>query len=195
MDFKKYAERYLEETAIIAATLDIEVIQKMFDWLVLTKENEGQVFIIGVGGGAGSGSHAANDFMKIAEIPTICLSDNVSVLTALANDEGIESIFVRQMEMHHFCAVDCLFVYSVGGGGNGVSQNIVAAVERAIAVGAPVLGVVGRENGHTAQHGTAVLVVPEEDSQRVTAHTEDFQLIIDHLLVNALKEQECSKDQ
>lgn len=186
---EQYIKNYLQEMKVITDMVlaeQTEVIGKMIAILSAVRQQEGRLFIVGVGGGAGTGSHAANDFMKIGGLATINLSDNASLLTALANDEGWESVFVRQLEMHQFTGNDCLLVFSVGGGTANTSANLVAAIDQALALSAPVLGVVGKLTGHAAQQGTAVLVVPEVNEERVTPHTESWQLVIEHLLVNAL---------
>ncbi len=189
MDTHTYITRYLDEMRAIADVLLAEhqgTIGRMIEILRAVKARGGRVFFVGVGGGAGTGSHATNDFMKIAEIPTLCLVDNVSLLTALTNDEGWESVFVRQMAMHGFSANDALFVFSVGGGSATTSGNLVRAIDAAKAAGAPVLGVVGKATGHAAKVGDAVLVIPAVAEERITPHAESWQLAIEHLLANAL---------
>lgn len=181
-----FINKYLSETAKIAENLNREEIEKIINILLDVKLQKGRVFFIGVGGGAASGSHAANDFNKIAGLPTICLSDNVGLLTALTNDEGWDSVFKRQLEIHRLEPKDCLFIYSVGGGTETTSRNLVLAIDFAKEVGAKIVGVVGKETGATAKNANACVIVPCPDESMRTAYTEDFQLIVDHLLVNLL---------
>lgn len=193
---KSFTTTFLQEMRLIAEALltdGQDVIERMVQILRELRSRQGRLFIIGVGGGAGTGSHAANDFMKIGGIATINLSDNASLLTALANDEGWDSIFVRQLAMHHFTGTDCLLVFSVGGGSATTSPNLVTAIDHARRLGAPVIGVVGKADGHAAQVGTAVLVIPTVAEAHRTAHTESWQLVLDHLLVNALAAEELIK--
>ncbi len=190
MKKKKYINEYLKETANIAEKIDREVIEKILDILLEVKKNGGRIFFLGVGGGASTGSHATNDFNKIANIPTICLSDNVGLLTALANDEGWESIFKRQLEMHRLNSKDCLFIYSVGGGTETTSKNLVLGIDYAKKIGAKIVGVVGKTTGATAKNANACLIIPCVNESRITPHTEDFQMIINHLLSNLIKEIE-----
>lgn len=196
MNKSEFINTYLSETAEIAKTINRQAIEKAIEVLSEVKSQGGRVFFLGVGGGAATGSHAANDFNKIAGIPTICLTDNVGLFTALTNDEGWESIFKRQLEMQKLNSKDCLFIYSVGGGTETVSKNLVLAVEQAKEIGAKIVGVVGRDTGTTAQKADACIVVPCLDESRRTPHTEDFQLIMDHLLVNILAqiENEAKKE-
>ena len=188
MNHSEYINQYLQETAEIAKKIDQQSITKVIGVLSEVRAGGGRVFFIGVGGGAATGSHAANDFNKIARIPTVCLSDNAGVLTALVNDEGWDSIFKRQLEMHKLTQKDCLFIYSVGGGTETVSKNLVVAINLAKKIGAKIIGVVGRDTGATAREADACIVVPCLDDSRRTPHTEDFQLIMDHLLANLLSQ-------
>jgi D-sedoheptulose 7-phosphate isomerase len=186
MEISEFIKNYLSETAEIAQNINRQIIEKMTEILSKVKSQEGRVFFLGVGGGAATGSHAANDFNKIAGISTICLNDNVGLLTALTNDEGFDSIFKRQLEMHKLNPKDCLFIYSVGGGTETTSKNLVLAINFAKEKGTKILGVVGKDTGATAQKSDACVVVPCPDDSRRTPHTEDFQLIMDHLLANLL---------
>ena len=190
MENREYIKTYLGETAEITSKINREAIEKVLSTLLEVKRNKGRVFFLGVGGGAGTGSHATNDFNKIAKIPTISLSDNAALLTALTNDEGWDSVFKRQLEMHNLNSKDCIFIYSVGGGSETTSRNLVLAIDYAKQVGAKILGVVGKETGATAQKADACIIVPCLEEKRRTAHTEDFQMIVDHLLVNLLSELE-----
>lgn len=190
MNKSEFIDKYLSETAEIAKNINRQTIEKTAEVLLKIKSQEGRIFFLGVGGGAATGSHATNDFNKIAGIPTICLSDNAGLLTALINDEGWESVFKRQLEMHKLSPKDCLFIYSVGGGTETTSKNLVEAINYAKEIGAKIVGVVGKDTGVTAKEADACVIVPRLDDKRITPHTEDFQMIMDHLLVNLLAELE-----
>jgi len=190
MDIQNYIDEYLKEISAIAQQINHEQILIALDILREIKKSGGRIFFLGVGGGAASASHAANDFNKIAKIATFCLTDNVGLLTALTNDEGWEMVFQRQLEMYHLNASDALFIYSVGGGSETTSKNLVLAINYAKEKKAKILGVVGKSTGATAQKADACIIVPMVNEKRITAHAEDFQLVIDHLLVNLLAEIE-----
>jgi len=79
-----------------------------------------------------------------------------------------------------------LFILSVGGGdpSRHISTNLVAAIQYAKQVGAPVLGIVGRDGGYTATAADACVIVPTVNPQTVTPHCEAFQAVIWHLLIS-----------
>jgi len=192
MDFHEYADVYCKETAEIAKNLDRSKIARLCQLLSRVKAQGGRVFFAGVGGGAGNGSHAANDFNKIAGISAVCLTDNSPLLTALTNDEGWISVFQRQLAMHQIGEKDCLFVFSVSGGSSKFSENLVSAIAYAKERGAKVVGVVGKDTGATAREADVCIIVPELNPSRITPHAEDYQIILTHLVVNALAQEENS---
>ena len=181
-----FAGQYLAESARIVDALDHAVIERMAEALVAVRERGGRLFILGVGGGAGHASHAVNDFRKIAGIETYSPVDNVSELTARTNDEGWDTTFVEWLRGSRLSEKDLIFVFSVGGGSaeKNVSMNIVNALEHARTVGAPIIGVVGRDGGHTAALAEACVIVPTVNPATVTAHTEEMQAVVWHLLVS-----------
>lgn len=181
-----YTRTYLEEAVRIIDGLDRAAIDRMVKLLAAVRDDDGRLFILGVGGGAGNAGHAVNDFRKIAGIESYAPTDNVSELTARINDDGWESSFRRWLEVSRLGPRDAVLVFSVGGGNaeKKVSMNIVEALELARTVGAKVLGVVGRDGGHAARVGDAVVVVPTVNDATVTPHAEAFQAVVWHLVVS-----------
>lgn len=186
MSANEYTSRYLTEAAEITRQLDASVIDRMVDILCDIRDQEGRLFFIGVGGGAGHASHAVNDFRKIAGIESYAPTDNVSELTARINDDGWDTSYARWLEGSHLKSGDALFVFSVGGGNleKNVSTNLVRALQLAQQIGAKILGVVGRDGGYTAQIADACVVVPTVSADTVTPHTESFQAVVWHLVVS-----------
>jgi D-sedoheptulose 7-phosphate isomerase len=181
-----YARQHLDETARIVAGLDAAAIERVAALLAALRARGGRLFFLGVGGSAANCSHAVNDFRKIAGIEAYTPVDNVSELTARTNDEGWESVFVAWLQGSRLQAQDMLFILSVGGGSldNNVSPNLVRALQYARQIGTPVVGIVGRDGGYTAQVADACVIVPTVNAETITPHTEAFQAVIWHLLVS-----------
>ncbi len=181
-----HAARYFAQIGEIAARLDYAAIDRMVDALVALRAGGGRLFLIGVGGSAANCSHAVNDFRKLCGIEAYAPTDNVSELTARANDEGFDTIFAAWLETSRANKADGLFVMSVGGGDlqRRVSVNIVRALEFAKSREMTIFGIVGRDGGNTKQLGQQVIVVPSVDPVLVTPHTEAFQAVIWHCLVS-----------
>jgi D-sedoheptulose 7-phosphate isomerase len=183
---KSHSETFFSESGSICSTMEVAKIETLASELVALRDRGGRLFIIGVGGSAGNCSHAVNDFRKLCAIEAYSPVDNVSELTARANDEGWETIFAGWLEISRLNANDAILVFSVGGGdvARNVSTNIVKAVDYAKARGAKVFGVVGKATGYTAHQGDTVVVVPVVNEARVTPLSEAFQAVVWHCLVS-----------
>jgi D-sedoheptulose 7-phosphate isomerase len=177
---------YLKETISIIDKIDVGIIEKIVDLLVVVKKEEGRIFFLGVGGSAGNCSHAVNDFRKIVEIESYAPTDNVSELTARTNDEGWSSIFESWLKTSKLNYKDSVFIFSVGGGNleKNISPNLVKALKYTKSVNAKILGIVGRDGGYTAKVADACLIVPTVNPENITPHSEAFQAVIWHLLVS-----------
>ncbi|QXO93536.1 SIS domain-containing protein [Methanospirillum purgamenti] len=182
-----YISGFLEDACSIIYSIDCNEIKKMIQILQKLRENNGRLFILGVGGGAGHASHAVNDFRKIAGIESYAPTDNVSELTARVNDDGWETIFENWLKESHFNKNDCIFVFSVGGGNEekNISVNLVKALKLAKEIGSPVIGIVGRDGGYTAKVADACVIIPTVNEKTVTPQTEAFQAVIWHLIVSS----------
>ncbi len=182
---------YLEEVCQTARRLQSELIEELCDELARLRERGGRLFVIGVGGSAANCAHAVGDFRKLCEIEAYAPTDNVAELTARTNDEGWPAVFRNWLRVSRAQAKDALMVLSVGGGNAqaNVSPNIVSALDEALARGMRILGIVGRDGGHTRRVGDVVVSVPVVEESRVTPHTEAFQAVIWHCLVSHPKLQ------
>lgn len=181
-----YISRFLRESAQIAEQIDQQQVQGIIDVLVETRDNNGRLFILGVGGSAGNATHAVNDFRKIANIECYTPTDNVSELTARVNDDGWDTCFSRWLQGSHLRKGDALLVFSVGGGNieKNVSANIVRALELAQKVGAKITGIVGRDGGYTARVADAAVLIPTISDDTLTPHAESFQAVVWHMIVS-----------
>ncbi|MFZ3180075.1 MAG: hypothetical protein WA156_07690 [Methylocystis silviterrae] len=121
----------MEQVREVAGLLDAGVVERLAQELSQLREREGRLFILGVGGSAGNCGHAANDFRKLCGIETYAPTDNVSELTARANDEGWDTIFTGWLEVSRLSSGDAILVFSVGGG-NVACVLLAAALIRAI---------------------------------------------------------------
>jgi len=180
-----FIQQYLAEATQIIQQLDTQAIDRVVALLAETRARGGRLFILGVGGSAANASHAVNDFRKIVGLEAYAPTDNVAELTARTNDDGWASVFVGWLQTSRLRAEDLVCVFSVGGGNveKNVSPNLVAALQFARQVGTPIIGVVGRDGGYTAQVADACILVPTVNASHVTPHTEAFQAVVWHLLV------------
>jgi D-sedoheptulose 7-phosphate isomerase len=190
-----HTEQFLQELKAVIDGLDTAAIDGLVRQLVEVRDRGGRLFVLGVGGSAANAAHAVNDFRKIAWIEAYAPSDNVAELTARANDDGWETVFVGWLRVSKLSPDDLILVLSVGGGdlaGN-VSPNLVRALQYAREVGCPVGGIVGRTGGYTARVADCCVLIPTVNQWNVTPHAEALQGVVWHLLVShpALKQAEA----
>ena len=63
-------------------------------------DSDKKIFMMGNGGSSAPPSHSAGDYSKELGARTICLSDNISAFTALANDTDYSNVFKGQLEVY-----------------------------------------------------------------------------------------------
>jgi D-sedoheptulose 7-phosphate isomerase len=187
-----FSKSFLGEATRLIAELDPTKIDAVAARLAEVRARGGRLFLLGVGGSAGNCGHAVNDFRKLCGFEAYAPTDNVSELTARANDEGWDTIFAAWLRTSKLRAEDAIFVMSVGGGSleKNISPNIVKAVQLAEQVGAGIFGIVGKPDGYTARASSDVIVIPIVNAEHITPLSEAFQAVIWHLLVThpALKQ-------
>ena len=182
----KYLGEYFKAVGTVMDQIPGEEVDKTVDILAKVKAAQGRLVILGVGGSAGSASHAVNDFRKLAGIEAYAPTDNVSELTARTNDEGWDTVFEKWLRTSHLRDTDAVMVLSVGGGNleNNVSPNIVRALQHAQNVSAKILGIVSRDGGYTKQVADACILIPTFSPETITPIAESLQAVIWHGIVN-----------
>ena len=181
-----HVNKFFQKISIISEKIDKNQILKLVNTLIEIRKRKGRVFFLGVGGSAGNCSHAVNDFRKICEIECYAPTDNVSELTARINDDGWESSLKNWLKVSNLNSKDAIFIMSVGGGNKqkNVSVNLIEAIEFSKKRGAKVLGIVGRDGGHTKKFGDLVILIPTVDNSLVSPYCESFQSLVWHCLVS-----------
>ncbi len=156
--------------------------------ILLSSWREGStVFIAGNGGSASTASHLACDLAKTTlgssprekerRLKAICLSDNVPLMTAWANDEGYDCVFSEQMK-NLARPGDLLIVISASGN----SPNILQALQTARELGMHTLGLLGFDGGKAKDHTEEHLLVPSYDYGQV----EGVHSVVGHMITSLL---------
>jgi len=175
-----HIRQFLQETINIAKYIDADAIQKLVDELIELRKHSGRLFCFGSGGGAANAEHAVNDFRKLCHIEAYCPTH--AELTAWANDGAWEDTFSKWLAASNPKDSDALFIFSVGGGTDNASPNIVKLFDDYPRM--KILGIVGNSGGATAIRGYAVVVIPSVNPDRITPYTEAWQMVVLHLLVS-----------
>jgi len=104
----------------------------------------------------------------------------VSLITALANDDGYENIFIAQLR-NILNAGDVV----VGISASGNSPNVVKAIEYANSKGAVTVGLTGFLGGGLKE--VSQVCVHVETPKGEYGPVEDVHMILDHLVTTYLK--------
>jgi D-sedoheptulose 7-phosphate isomerase len=145
---KQLAAHYLQAFEMLLQRVDLDAIDRTVQCLRAARDRGATIYVAGNGGSAATASHWVNDLGKAtkrsgrAPMRVMSLSDNISWLTALANDEGYERAFSGQLE--NFARPgDVLVVISASGN----SPNLLRAVEMAKTRSLVTLGFLGFDGG------------------------------------------------
>jgi D-sedoheptulose 7-phosphate isomerase len=160
------AVEYLRQLEELLRAVDLGAVERVVDHLRRVRDAAGAVYVAGNGGSAATATHWANDLGKATKasgrafMRVMCLSDNVSWLTALANDEGYDRAFSGQLE-NFACPGDVLFVISASGN----SPNLIEAVELARERDVVSVALLGFDGGALKQLVDEYLWLPTEPGQ------------------------------
>ena len=189
-DTRDVAERYLRETSDVvlgAQRACMDEIVRGAESLVWTLKSGGKLLICGNGGSAADAQHLATEFVSTLtidhprpSIPAVALTTDTSLLTAIANDFGVDGMFARQIESLGREG-DTLIAISTSGN----SANVLQAAEVARSRGISVVALTGEDGGKVARIADVAIRVPSS----VTAHIQECHLAIEQLLALLVEEE------
>jgi D-sedoheptulose 7-phosphate isomerase len=135
----------------------------------------GRLLALGNGGSATDAMDVVADFHGRG-LRALDLTEDAAILTALANDIGVEAIFARQV-IAHGREGDVLLAISTSGG----SANVIAALEEARRRGLVTVALVGYDGGRIGAEGLAdrVVVTRSQNIPRI----QEAQASAYHLLL------------
>ena len=182
----KLINNFFENINFTLSKLDKNRINDTIKLLKKIRNNQGRLFIIGIGGSAGNASHAVNDFRKLCNIDAYTPVDNISEITAKTNDEGFETIFDTYLKLCKINKKDMLLIFSVGGGNlkKKVSTNIIKAIKFVKKKKTKIVSIVGRNDGYAYKNSDIKILIKVKDKKFVTPISETFQALIWHLFVS-----------
>jgi phosphoheptose isomerase len=179
-------QSYLGDISSLMSKISESSIENVLNILYKAYQEDRQVFLFGNGGAAATSTHLACDLAKGATYPdkrrfkVLSLSENISILTAWANDTDYTNIFGEQLKnfVHHEDVV-------IGLSASGMSPNVINALKIANEMGAITILLSGYDGGKAANEAQHTLVVPTKNIQQI----EDVHLIISHILYTCLRKK------
>lgn len=151
----------------------------------LSFQSGNKVLLAGNGGSAADAQHIAGEFVSRFAfdrpgLPSIALTTDTSILTAIGNDYGYDRLFARQIQAHAV-AGDVFIAYST----SGTSPNIIAALEEAKSRGVFTIGMTGNRKGLMVELCDIALEVPSDDTPRI----QEGHAILGHIICGFVEEQ------
>jgi len=174
---------YLDEIRRCLDSLVASDVARFLECLERAYNEDRQVYVIGNGGSAATASHMACDLaknvypsasaMSVRRFRVTSLTDNVALITALANDCGYDRVFSEQLN-NLIQKDDLLIAISASGNSPNILDGIALARER----GAHTAALLGFDGGHARRMVDVALVVGSDDY----GHVEDLHLVLNHLV-------------
>lgn len=140
-DYRIQLSKYVSE-------IKFDEFETLVNLLLQSRRNNAQVLIAGNGGSAATSSHFAIDLgvgtMKLGKLPikSISLADNLSTITAIANDLDFSKVFEKQIEVLGKPG-DLLILISASGN----SKNLINALNVAVQKEMKVFTLTGFDGG------------------------------------------------
>ena len=183
---KDWIAKYVAAQKLALDSIPVKAVEELIEVLRAALNADRQIFVFGNGGSAANASHFVTDLGKGSSdklsrrFRCLSLNDNVSWLTALANDYAYEDVFVRQLS-NYARPRDVALAMSV----SGHSPNVVKAVDWSAQNGLVTIALVGKKRGRLAQLAKHLIVIDSEHYGRV----EDAHMGICHMLCYAFMER------
>jgi D-sedoheptulose 7-phosphate isomerase len=165
--------------------LDLAAVERLAGRLDAARRRGGTIFVAGNGGSAATATHWVNDLCKAtrdvdtSRIRAMSLTDSTAWLTALANDEGYDSVFAEQVATFAGSG-DVLVLLSCSGS----SPNLLRAAEAAAACGCETLALLGFDGGALRSIVADHVLVPTAPGEYELV--EDVHSAVCHMIVRSL---------
>ncbi len=165
------------EVMEMARSLSSQVEQVGQQWIDAINAG-GKILLMGNGGSAADAQHIAAELVgrylcERQGLPSIALTTDTSILTAVGNDYGYDAVFSRQVEALAQ-PTDIVVGYSTSGN----SRNVCLAMEAAKKIGCYTVALTGANGGELASSVDSCIRVPSSSTPRI----QEVHAFIGHLL-------------
>lgn len=148
-------------------------------------KNNKKILLAGNGGSAADAQHIAGEFVgrfmfDRPPLRAIALTTDTSIMTAIANDYGVEELFSRQIDALGDDG-DIFIAYSTSGS----SMNIVKALDKARERGLICIGLTGNKKGKMVSLCDHILEVPSSETPRI----QECHLLLGHTLCGIVERE------
>lgn len=163
----------------------IEIIEKVAKKTLEVYKNGNKTIIAGNGGSAADAQHMAGEFVSRfyfdrPGLPSLAITTDTSIVTAIGNDYGYERVFARQIEANGREG-DIFFGISTSGS----SPNIVEALKTCKEKGIITVGLTGEKIGKMDELCDYVIKVPSSETPRI----QESHILIEHMICAIVEEE------
>ena len=164
-------------TACLADAELIRLTEQVGDKCVEAIRRGNKVMFAGNGGSAADAQHLAAELVgKLSYdrpgLPSMSLTTDTSILTAVGNDYGYEDVFLRQVQ-----SIGLKGDVFIGISTSGRSKNLVKALAGARDKGIVTVGMTGQTGGDMKALCDICLRVPSTDTQKI----QEAQIVLGHI--------------
>lgn len=176
--------------AIEALRSQRELLERIASKISLALLGGKKVLWCGNGGSAADSQHLAAELvgrfrLERRGLPSIALTTNTSILTAIGNDYGFDHVFRRQIE-----AICLPGDVVVGMSTSGDSKNVCAALEAARARDAFTVGLTGQRGGLIAGIAHETLRIASNETPRI----QEGHILCGHMLCDYVERYVCQSE-
>jgi len=182
-----FSKQYLEYLTNLIEKLDTQSIAQFADLLLDSRDSGSTTFFLGNGGSASTATHFVNDVSLGSRqfdkpFRAISLCDNQAVITAIANDDGYENIFLQQLQT---LAKPGDTIVCISASGN--SKNLINAIEYAKQHSIYVVGLTAFDGGYLKENCDLNIHVPTKVGEYGPA--EDLHMVVCGLIGSYFREK------
>ena len=172
-------QRLLEDNSIMDTILEATKV------VIDAYKRGNKTLIAGNGGSAADAQHIAAEFVSRfyfdrPGIPSIALTTDTSILTAVGNDYGFDRVFARQVESN---GIEGDIFIGISTSGN--STNIIEAIGVAKSKNITTIGLTGGDGGKMANMCDITIKVPSSSTPRI----QESHIMIGHIICAIVEEE------
>jgi D-sedoheptulose 7-phosphate isomerase len=164
---------------------ELGAIEKAALAIIESFNSGGKLLVFGNGGSAADSQHMAAELVgrfkrERKAFPAIALTTDTSIITAMANDYGFESIFARQVEALGKKGDIALAISTSGN-----SKNVIAGAKKAKSIGLKTIALAGGDGGMLKNECDISVIVDSKDTARI----QESHAMVIHVICELVEKQ------
>ena len=168
----------------------ISQIENACDMVLQTYKQGGKTLLGGNGGSAADAQHIAAEFVSRfyfdrPAIPSIALTTDTSIITAIGNDYGYEDLFFRQLEAH--AKPNDVFIAITT---SGKSKNIIKALELSKNIDINTIVMTGNKKTNIDELCDICINIPSPSTPRI----QECHILIGHIICGYVENELFGKN-